>query len=135
MQLTLHTDYALRILLYLGAHPGEVVPTSAIAKAYGVSSNHVAKVSKELTLKGYVHASRGHTGGLSLARKPADILVGEVVRETEPHANLLECFDLATNTCRIASACRLRGVAIEARDAFFAVLDRYTLADILENRP
>ena len=73
MQLTLFSDYALRTLLYLGAHPGQLVPAAQISDAFGVSADHVAKAAKWLTQQGYVRAQRGKAGGLMLSRKPARI--------------------------------------------------------------
>jgi Rrf2 family nitric oxide-sensitive transcriptional repressor len=133
MQLTRFSDYALRILMYLGAHPGQVIPTSAISEAYGISPDHVIKVAKWLTQHGYVTAQRGKSGGLALAKKPRSVRLGTLVRETEPHLDLLECFDPKVNRCPVSSACRLKRALEKARGAFLAVLDEYTLADLLGN--
>ncbi|HEY6882185.1 MAG TPA: Rrf2 family transcriptional regulator [Polyangiales bacterium] len=134
VQLTLFSDYALRTLLYLGSHPGQVVPSSQISDAFGVSSDHMAKVTKWLTQQGYVTAQRGKSGGLTLARDPGSIRVGQLVCETEPHMNLLECFDRENNSCPLTPACKLKRALAEARSAFVAALDAYTLADLLSNR-
>jgi len=134
MQLTLFTDYTLRTLMYLGAHPGEVVPASQISEAFGISSDHVAKAGKWLTQRGYVSAQRGKAGGLSLAKKASSIRIGQLVCETEPHMDLLECFDREDNTCPITPACKLKKALAQARAAFVAALDEYTLEDLLVNR-
>jgi Rrf2 family nitric oxide-sensitive transcriptional repressor len=135
MQLTLFTDYALRTLIYLGSHPDEVVPASTISAAFRISPDHTVKATKWLTQQGYVEALRGQKGGLRLARPPGAIRLGELVRASEPHFDLLECFDEDTNTCAISPVCRLKKVMFDARKAFFAVLDDYTLLDLVENRP
>lgn len=135
MQLTLFTDYTLRTLMYLGSHPDEVVPASRVSEAFGISADHVAKAAKWLTQRGYVRAQRGKTGGLTLARKASSIRIGQLVNETEPHMNLLECFDRDTNRCPITPACKLKKALAEARAAFVAALDVYTLEDLLVNRP
>jgi Rrf2 family nitric oxide-sensitive transcriptional repressor len=135
MQLTLFSDYALRTLLYLGSHPGQVVPASRISDAFGISADHVAKAAKWLTQRGYVQAQRGKSGGLQLARNPNTIRIGQLVNETEPHMHLLECFDRETNRCPITGACKLKKALFEARAAFIAALDAYTLEDLLINRP
>jgi Rrf2 family nitric oxide-sensitive transcriptional repressor len=135
MQLTLFSDYALRTLLYLGSHPGQVVPASRISDAFGISADHVAKAAKWLTQRGYVQAQRGKTGGLKLARKPNAIRIGQLVSETEPHMHLLECFDRENNRCPITGVCKLKKALFEARAAFIAALDAYTLEDLLTNRP
>ncbi|HEY6879337.1 MAG TPA: Rrf2 family transcriptional regulator [Polyangiales bacterium] len=134
MQLTLFSDYALRTLLYLGSHPEQIVPSSQISDAFGVSSDHMAKVTKWLAQQGYVTAQRGKSGGLKLARDPSSIRVGQLVCETEPHMNLLECFDREANRCPLTPACKLKRALAEARSAFVAALDAYTLADLLSNR-
>jgi Rrf2 family nitric oxide-sensitive transcriptional repressor len=135
MELTLFSDYALRTLLYLGSHSDGLVPASAISDAFGTSSDHVAKVAKWLTQRGYVRAQRGKTGGLALARDPASIRIGQLITETEPHMQLIECFDAATNSCPLSPSCRLKAALYQARAAFVAALDAYTLADLLGNAP
>ena len=135
MQLTRFSDYALRVLLYLGAHGNEVVPTSAISEAYGISAEHVAKTAKWLTQEGYVVAQRGKGGGIRLGKKPESVRIGALIRKSEPHEELLDCFDRTSTSCPLAPACRLKRALEEAQRAFFAVLDDYTLADLLGNGP
>ncbi len=129
MRLTRYTDYALRVLLYLGARPDAVCSIAEIAAAYGVSKNHLMKVVQDLGTAGYVVGVRGRLGGIRLARVPAEINVGSVVRHTEGHIELVEC-----GSCLIAPACGLTGVLGEALAAFLAVLDRHTLEDLLGQR-
>lgn len=135
MQLTLFTDYSLRVLLYLTMHPERPVPLPEIKAAYGISQNHLVKVVQRLVEEQLVETLRGRGGGLRLGRKPADINVGKVVRSTEPHLNLLECFDRRTNTCCIEPACGLKGALVRAQDAFFQELDKHTLADFAPRAP
>ena len=134
MQLTLYTDYSLRVLLYVAMKEDETATISEIAEAYHVSRNHLVKVVHHLGKLGYLETTRGRTGGIALARDPADINVGEVVEAVEPTMDLVECFDMARNTCPIAPACRLKGVLMQANRAFLAVLKDYTLQDLLVSR-
>jgi Rrf2 family nitric oxide-sensitive transcriptional repressor len=134
MQLTLFSDYALRIALYLATHEDRLVSIDEICSAYGISKNHLAKVVARLIELGVVASVRGRSGGLKLARSADDINVGRLVRETEPHMNLVECFDMRTNTCPIAPACGLKGVLLEAQQAFLQSLDGHTLAEFLPRR-
>lgn len=135
MQLTLFSDYALRILLYLAVHEGETVSVSRIATAYRTSRHHMVKVAHLLVKRGLVEAARGRGGGLRLARPMDQINLGEVVRQTEPHFEIVECFNDATNTCPISPVCNLKGALYEAQRAFLQVLDNLTLADLMGRGP
>ena len=130
MQLTLYTDYSLRVLLYLGLVPGRTATITEIAEVYQISRNHLVKVVHNLSIHGFIQTTRGRGGGIALPCPPEDIVIGNVVRHTEVNFNLAECFDLERNTCPIAAACRLKGVLHEAQHAFICVLDKQTLADI-----
>ena len=132
MQLSLHADFALRALIYLGTHPGQVVSTRQISEAYGISRHHLVRVVQTLAGHGLVDLLPGRTGGVRLAVDPASVRLGDVVRHAEPHLKLVECFDRATNTCPIADCCELRGVLRDALEAFVTALNAHTLADLLK---
>ena len=133
MQLTIHTDYALRLLIYLAVHRDEVKPTiQDAAKRYGISSNHLAKVAQTLVQHGYVHSHRGRGGGLQLAMGPEEINVGSLIRQTE-NLELLECFSEEC-ACPIEPVCLLYRALNKAQQAFLDVLDNYTLADLVRNK-
>ena len=134
MRLTVYTDYSLRVLMFLAVKGDELATIAEIAKAYAISKNHLMKVVHQLGLAGYVETVRGKGGGLRLARPPQDIVLGKVVRRTEPDMALVPCFDPDDASCAIFSGCMLRGVLSEARDAFLAALDRHTLADLVRPR-
>ncbi|WP_078596632.1 Rrf2 family transcriptional regulator [Evansella clarkii] len=135
MQLTIYTDYTLRVLMYLGAKPeGSRSNIKEIAEFYNISSNHLGKVVYEMGKLGLIETVRGRNGGITLAKDPADIIIGKVVRHTENPINLVECFDAEKNACRISSACRLKGILNEALNAYLKVLDSYTLRDVLVNK-
>jgi len=130
MQLNAFTDYALRILVYAAARPDQRCLTADVASAYGISRHHVVKVVNGLQHLGYIETTRGRSGGFTLAQPAEQIRVGDVVRRTES-VTLVECFDRHTNTCPLAQACGLKGVLAEAFAAFLAVLDRYSIADMV----
>src|SRR6516225_1245104 len=133
MQLTLHADYAFRVLLYLGSQPeGHIASTREISGAYGISRHHLIRVAQTLARHGYVRITGGREGGLSLARDPQTIRLGDVVRKAETNLRVVECFDKETNSCPIISVCQLKPVLSLALNAFLSVMDEYTLADMLQ---
>ncbi len=134
MKLTAFTDYSLRVLIYLAAQPVERATIAQIATAFQVSENHLVKVVHFLGKQGWLSNVRGKGGGLELGMPPEAIIVGRVVRETEGTTGLAECFAQTDGDCAISADCRLRGVLGEAVQAFYDVLDRYTLGDLVNNR-
>ena len=134
MQLTTHTDYALRLLLYVMSQAPRKVTTREAAEAFSISLNHLTKVAKALTRGGYLVTARGLGGGLQIADGAENKTVGEIVRFSESNCNLAECFEPKSNTCPISAVCRLKGVLQRAQHAFFSVLDGATLGDIAQNR-
>ena len=134
MKLTTFTDYSLRVLIYLATEPGQRATVARIAAAYAISEHHLVKVVHFLGQQGWLNNVRGKGGGLELALPPERIVLGQVVRATEGEAVVAECFGDGGGDCCIAPSCRLRGVLREAMAAFEAVLDRYTLADLVDNR-
>jgi Rrf2 family nitric oxide-sensitive transcriptional repressor len=132
MQLTVHTDYALRVLLYLAHFPDRRVGTEEISRAYGISKNHLVRVVQTLDEAGLVRVTVGRTGGVELAAEPKEIRLGAVVRATEASFRLVECHDAVNNTCPIVPVCGLKGMLDGALAAFLGELDRYTLADLVK---
>lgn len=133
MRVTDRTDHALRVLMYLAVNEGRLATTPEIAERFGISRSHLARVVWELGRAGFVETVRGKGGGLRLARPARDIAVGAVARHTERAVPLAECFPGGADRCRIASACRYRVVLGEAGEAFFAVLDRFTVDDLVKD--
>jgi Rrf2 family nitric oxide-sensitive transcriptional repressor len=133
MRLTFHTDYALRLLMLLALEPALPHTIEEAARRYGVSRNHLMKVAQTLTKADFIESQRGRGGGIRLARPAEAVNLGAVVRSTEDGFALVECFDPERNGCVVTAACGLRGPLGEALDAFLAVLDRYSLADLVRN--
>jgi Rrf2 family transcriptional regulator, nitric oxide-sensitive transcriptional repressor len=130
MRLTTLTDYSLRMLIHLAIRPGGRATIAEVAQAYGISQNHLMKVAHLLGQAGHVTTLRGRGGGLALARPAAEITVGDVVRRIEPDMALVPCF--GTASCAILPACRLKHRLHAAREAFLAVLDATTVADLAQ---
>jgi Rrf2 family nitric oxide-sensitive transcriptional repressor len=142
MQLTLHTDYALRVLLYLAHFPERRVGTQEISMAYGISKNHLVRVVQTLADGGYVVVALvgvwcvggwGGGGGVQLAGDPGTMRLGQIVRKTEASFRLVECHDEVHNTCPIVPVCGLKGMLDSALECFLAELDRYTLGDLVKD--
>jgi Rrf2 family nitric oxide-sensitive transcriptional repressor len=129
MQLTQYSDYSMRVLLYLSQTPNEISTISEISDFYKISKNHLVKVVHRLAQLDYIVSIQGKGGGIKLAKNPNDIKIGEVLRQTEPNFYLVECFDEKTNRCVITQTCRLKGILHQGMEAFFKVLDQYTLQD------
>ena len=130
MRLTDYTDYTLRVLIYCASNPGRLVTIGEIADAYAISRNHLTKIVHDLGKQGVLETVRGRGGGLRLLRAPSAITVGEIVRKAEPDFALVECFDRRTNRCRLTPHCSLKRAFRRALDAYLAVLDGVTIADI-----
>jgi Rrf2 family transcriptional regulator, nitric oxide-sensitive transcriptional repressor len=134
MRLTSFTDFCLRVLIYVAAQPEGRATIAEVARGYDISENHLVKVVHFLGKAGFLANVRGRGGGLRLARPAAEINVGQVVRQAEGADVPAACFDPEGVRCSIAPVCALRGVLGEAVEAFYAVLDRHTLADLVANR-
>lgn len=135
MRFTRYTDYALRVLMYLGRKGEGLSTIREIAARYNISENHLMKVVHQLGRDGYITTIRGRQGGMRLAAAPDSINIGAVVRSCEDDLSIVECFDDRTNSCPIAGVCGLASMVDEALAAFLAVLDRKTLADVLDHSP
>jgi len=133
MRLTTHTDYALRVLVFLAVSREERVRIRDIADAYRISHHHLTKVVQELQRCGFITTVRGKRGGISLCRSIDGINIGDVVRQLEGMDYLVECFS-PDNRCVITGACTLPRALREAVEGFMAALDRYTLEDIVCQR-
>ena len=135
MKLTQFTDYALRTLMFLATTPAERISTAKeISEAFNLSYNHIVKVVHSLSKHGYIKSRKGKGGGILLA-KPADqINLGEIVCCLEPDLDIVECFSI-NGTCSITPICKLKHVFADARKAFVDELEKYTLANIVSNKP
>jgi len=133
MQLTLFTDYALRSLIYLAAHPERSSSVKEISEHYGISRNHLVKIVHKMATLGLIESSKGKGGGIKLINDPATMRLGDIVRSMES-MDIVECFNKDTNTCRISEVCRLKHFLFEASQNFIQTLNKYTLQDAAANR-
>ena len=132
MRLAEYTDYTLRVLMFCASNPDRLVTISELADHHGVSKNHLMKVVNDLGHQGMLETTRGRGGGVRLLKKPQDIRIGDVIRQSETDFRLVECFDPATSRCTLTPSCRLKGAFDAALRAYFKELDGITLADLVE---
>ncbi len=130
MRLTMMTDYAMRLLIYVAQQPDRLCTIAEVARVYEISEAHLMKVTHQLGLAGWIETVRGKGGGMRLAHRPEDINVGAVVRRMESDFLITECFG-ASSRCSLTGSCRLTGILDEALQAFLQRLDAHTLADVL----
>ena len=131
MRLTSYTDYALRVLLFVAA-TDEAVTIKVISSAYGISKEHLRKVVHALSQHGYLHTTQGRKGGIRLGMPAEKINIRDVILHFES-ADLVECFDVETNTCPILGMCGLKSVLQKAQKGFLDVLGQYQLSDLVKN--
>lgn len=127
MQLTRHTDYALRLLIHLGEAQGHRASIAEVAAAQKISRTHLMKIANALVHAGFLQATRGRGGGIALAQPAAEINLGAVIRATEPPGALVDC-----SGCRLIPVCTLPRALGEAARAFHDSLGRYSLADMVK---
>ena len=132
MRLTTMTDYALRLLMHVAQRPERLCTIAEIAQAHGISEAHLMKVTHLLGQQGWITTVRGKGGGMRMAHEPQGIRLGAVVRSMEPDFALVECLTTG-NHCTLTGHCRLTSVLQGGLASFLAHLDRYTLADLLQN--
>ena len=133
MQLTRYTDFGIRTLMYLAAQPERqtLFRISEITEVFDLSPNHVSKIVHQLGKHGYLQTIRGKSGGFRLGRTPVEINLGQLVRVLE---NSLAPIDCSKPYCRLLPSCQWKGVLVQAVEAYLAVLDRFTLQDIVSNK-
>ena len=131
MRLTTQTDYALRVLMHAALASDGLDRIDAVARDFGISRNHLAKVVHSLSALGYLRTVQGRNGGFRLGKTRDEISIGQVVRDFEPDLNLVECFDASASVCRIQGNCVLARELDKALDAFLASLDAVTLDDLV----
>ncbi|MDI2112303.1 RrF2 family transcriptional regulator [Commensalibacter nepenthis] len=128
MQLSLYTDYALRVLIYLSIHQDRLSSIHEIATCYDISQNHLMKVVHHLGKADFISTVRGRRGGLRLNKPPCDITLGSIVRHTEDTEQPIKC-----GKCVIQKNCIIKSIIFNAFESFYTVLDQYTLACVLQD--
>ena len=131
MRLSVQTDYALRMLMFLAVKEGHY-SIAEIARQYDISKNHLMKVAQRLVTEGFADSVRGRSGGLKLSRPADEMNLGQIIRVMEDTGSFVECFDASQNSCVITPACGLRHALVGAVEAFYSYLDQFTVADLVD---
>lgn len=132
MQITRQADYALRAMLYLARlEPNERAATSKIAEDQEIPPSFLAKIISQLSIAGLIHTSRGAHGGVSLARKPAEISLLEVVEAIDGPISLNECVH-DPSVCSFGDNCPIHDVWCEAKEELVRKLRAATFDKLLE---
>lgn len=130
MQLTRHTDYSLRVLIYLSLNKSEdLITINEISEHFEILKNHLTKVVNHLAQKGYIETVRGKNGGIRLATLPSNIKLGDVVRSMEMNLEVVDC---SKPLCPLINNCKLKRILNEAKQSFLNTLDNYTIEDLNE---
>jgi Rrf2 family nitric oxide-sensitive transcriptional repressor len=132
MQLTNFTDYGIRCLIYLASNQDKISSVKEIALYHNLSTNHLVKIVHKLVQLGYISSRKGKGGGIKLASSPSQIKLGDIIEQLEPSMDIVECFNLSTNRCRIIKSCNLKHYLKEANTSFIRTLNNYTLDDAMK---
>ena len=129
MRLTTFTDYGVRAMMRLAGSPQRLFTIEEISLELGVSRNHLTKIIQNLAKGGYIQTLRGKGGGFRLAKDPAQITLGEIVRWLEPETAIVECFRKDGGSCTLTAQCRFKNRLHAAGQAFLEELDQATLKE------
>lgn len=129
MRLTEHTDYSLRVLVYLNQLQKTVTLTE-LAVHLRISRNNLIKVSRQLAKLGYIETRRGKSGGIVLHKDTPKVSLKEIVSHTEENMNIAGCFSGKNFPCTFQPACRLRKILKKSLQAFLDAMQDATLDDI-----
>lgn len=138
MKLSKRGEYALRSMINLGiaAKVGRsLVRVTELAKAEDLPIKFLEQVMQQLREAGFVESERGKHGGYRLAKPAGQIHIGEIVRLIDGPLAPIGCVSqtaYAPCNCPDEAHCGLRMLMLDVRNAIAAILDRYTLADIVE---
>ncbi|ATH08578.1 BadM/Rrf2 family transcriptional regulator [Halobacteriovorax marinus] len=135
MKLTTYTDYSIRVLMYLGINSERLCTSTEISAAYGISRNHLSKIIHQLSKLKYIQSYKGASGGITLLEKPKNINLRKLIEQVEPDFDIVECFNQdSVFPCKITPSCKLKSILNSSLIEFLKNLEKYTLADIIENK-
>ncbi len=131
MQLTKHTDFAFRILIYLASTDEKLTRIQQLADGFDISKSHLMKIVNKLVHHGWVASVRGKNGGIRLGCAPGDVRLNDVVVLMEKTLDPVNCEE---PLCALTSACKLKGVLLKAQDQYLKHLEEFTLEDLVDRK-
>jgi Rrf2 family protein len=127
-------DCALRAVVELAVQHGSgPIPLSRVSKAQGISVAYLEQIVRLLRDGGVLKSTRGVRGGYSLARRPTQITVGDVLRAVDGAIVPIPCVSPEQSCSRTAS-CTTRLVWEQVLDSLVSTLDSITLGDLVDQR-
>ncbi|MFZ4682936.1 MAG: RrF2 family transcriptional regulator [Terrimicrobiaceae bacterium] len=137
MQLSMRTDYALRALFTLVEHHGgKPIPINELARRNDIPKRFLEHIMLDLKARGWVESMAGKRGGYLLAKNPARITMGEVVRHFDGYLAPIACVSVTDyKRCSQEPVCRFRRVMLEARNVVARLMDSASLADVMRGAP
>jgi len=132
MQLTKHTDYAFRILLFLASLEKETLTTiQQLTESFTISKSHAMKIVNKLVHQKWVKSVRGKNGGIRLGIAPSDISLRTVVELME---QTLEPVNCDSPLCALKSVCQLKGILCQAQEQYLEHLAKFSLEDLVDKQ-
>ena len=134
MKISTKGRYALRMMLEFAMSGGQSTKLNQVAQRQQISVKYLEQIAMILCRAGYIKSMRGAQGGYRLARDPKDYTVGEILRLTEGSLAPVPCLEDEPNQCSRAAGCAVLSVWKDLADAINQVVDRVTLADLVEEQ-
>ena len=138
MKLSKRGEYALRALIDFGVAQAigrPMLQVSELAAKEELPTKFLEQILMQLKAAGYLESRRGKHGGYLLARPPENISIGQVARLIDGPLAPIACVSQTAYercTCPDEEHCGLRMLMLDVRNAISNILDRYTLADVVE---
>lgn len=129
MRLDRSSDYALRLLMLLSKSTNPI-SIGVAGQRLNLPKSQMMKIAASLSKAGFLDNRRGRGGGIRLRVAASEIHVGSVIKALENNLGVVDCLRSGPCDCVFLPRCGLMRTMSGATEAFFAYLDRYTLADV-----
>lgn len=131
MKINRATDYGIRLMMYLAARPGTIVPRAEVAQMMAIPAEFLAKIAQLLAKAGFIEIRKGRAGGYILARDPSQITLLDLVETLEGEISLNLCVE-RPEACSFSPTCKVHLVWQAARKGLRDFLASIRLTDLIE---